>query len=791
MQPAPGRRWQRTHISAAQTARMNEVFAKERHPSGAVKMELASELGLTPSAVQVWFQNRRSRSQKEPKAPCTDGGALPSGELFPELSGHDILVGNLLDECNELQPGAWIPAAASPSVASPLPAAAAPLPAAQPRQADVTTLAGATPAPTKTVSTAASMRVLRNLYVQGEAWKSGSAQWRVLSDARVKDVLADFTLGSGTLSRIAPRLFRYRGQPDHERPYVGVVAQELPPELVPFCRFRTRLPAPASLTTAATAAGEGDKDGTNSNASSGDCSNSSERGDEEAEGEVVVEVGEGEEGWQVEEATEEEEHGEVEDGLYLVDLSALPFVLLNAAVDLSARIDQTDALLRGLVERESSPSATAGCLTRGGGGGDDPSCWGGPWLPQLLAVTAPAGQHAPRARRDACGDGGGTSTTADADGVTIVAGATAPADADATDNDDDDAGKERDYAFGRLTLRFHDPTTRRAARLHNLRWRLAAFRLVVWLSLPLHTADFLLTMQKWGHFKDPHLTPNSLMTVGLVGVCVHYAMALLLSRRLGALHRAAVRHLDIFATVGVALIEWQVLRLLSAIDEVTRLRLTMFDAGLHTLVVEYGLSLWTHTISLLLPLMASHAGGSWSGLAALQLCACVVGVRTSFALGLGCPGGDVNDLWPPQDTCSSPNDGTICSAVGDLFDDIFGNSSSNTTTSDNATSPLYQLYEPRFSTATSLHELFENWHDFCFSFSKPACQRCELGASSTQLLELTYAVAPHAICLLLIYLVLRARLNNFIQVDTREREAVALRRALAVLEGKAAAPAAV
>ena len=42
--------------------------------------------------------------------------------------------------------------------------------------------------------------------------------------------------------------------------------------------------------------------------------------------------------------------------------------------------------------------------------------------------------------------------------------------------------------------------------------------------------------------------------------------------------------------------------------------------------------------------------------------------------------------------------------------------------------------------------------------------------------------APHAICLLLIYLVLRARLNNFIQVDTREREAVALRRALAVLE---------
>ena len=30
----------------------------------------------------------------------------------------------------------------------------------------------------------------------GEAWKlGGSSQWRVLSDARVKDVLGDFTLG--------------------------------------------------------------------------------------------------------------------------------------------------------------------------------------------------------------------------------------------------------------------------------------------------------------------------------------------------------------------------------------------------------------------------------------------------------------------------------------------------------------------------------------------------------------------------------------------------------------------
>lgn len=40
------------------------------------------------------------------------------------------------------------------------------------------------------------VRVKNDLKVHGEAWKlGGSAQWRVLSDARVKDVLGDFTLG--------------------------------------------------------------------------------------------------------------------------------------------------------------------------------------------------------------------------------------------------------------------------------------------------------------------------------------------------------------------------------------------------------------------------------------------------------------------------------------------------------------------------------------------------------------------------------------------------------------------
>lgn len=144
--------------------------------------------------------------------------------------------------------------------------------------------------------------------------------------------------------------------------------------------------------------------------------------------------------------------------------------------------------------------------------------------------------------------------------------------------------------------------------------------------------------------------------------------------------------------------------------------------------------------------------------------------------------------------------------MGDLLDDIVGGSGfgggngssggSGGTDSygynGNASSAMYQLYEPRFSVAAALGELRARWDDRCYGgFSKVWCERCdEVGTSSTRLLEVTYAAAPHAICLLLLYLTLRARLNNFVQVDTREREAVALRRALAVLEGKAALPAA-
>ena len=102
---------------------------------------------------------------------------------------------------------------------------------------------------------AKNLRVLQDLVVHGEAWKlGGSPQWRVLSDERVKEVLATFELGGGSLLHVVPRLFRYKGQPAGEQPYAGIIAQELPSELAPFCRFRTELSSDAVPPAAAVSA---------------------------------------------------------------------------------------------------------------------------------------------------------------------------------------------------------------------------------------------------------------------------------------------------------------------------------------------------------------------------------------------------------------------------------------------------------------------------------------------------------------------------------------------------------
>ena len=83
--------------------------------------------------------------------------------------------------------------------------------------------------------------VTGRLMAHGETLKAGgSSQWTVVSDARLKDVVATFELGLGELTQLRPKVFMYKGDPSR-RHYVGLIAQEVPEALARFCRVRARV----------------------------------------------------------------------------------------------------------------------------------------------------------------------------------------------------------------------------------------------------------------------------------------------------------------------------------------------------------------------------------------------------------------------------------------------------------------------------------------------------------------------------------------------------------------------
>ena len=199
------------------------------------------------------------------------------------------------------------------------------------------------------------LRVLQDLVVHGEAWKlGGSTQWRVLSDERVKEVLATFQLGGGSLLHVVPRLFRYKAQPEGEQPYAGIIAQELPSDLAPFCRFRTELSSDAAPRAAAVSA-------TRATDPKPPAESSKLRGPARIEIAPAVEVELSEPAGSNGSDDDDDTHQEcVPTGnmapserapaarrvltqagtpwLYLVDLSALQFVALNAANELQKQV---------------------------------------------------------------------------------------------------------------------------------------------------------------------------------------------------------------------------------------------------------------------------------------------------------------------------------------------------------------------------------------------------------------------------------------------------------------------
>ena len=331
-------------MTADQVARLVEVFELQTHPPKKMREELSEELGVPATVIQTWFQNRRARSGSRTSTPpsSTELHELDFGELV-DLAGQGTELKEpafFSGELPSMRRGSRRrePAAAAvdppplPAKVSSLDVFMTDLMAGLPSGGDgisepsppdegmatAAAFAAMSAPQEQTTKTEANVRVMRDLCVHGEAWKAGgSTQWRVLSDARVKDVLSTFALGSGTLAHVVPRLFRYRGQPEHERPYAGIIAQELPPELAPFCRFRTDLPALA--TDAAL-----------------DCPPSP--------------TGEG-----------RAEEGE---GLYLVDLSALQFVILNAASELQRRVADQAAEIASL---RAHPGMSVPAAVGGGG----------------------------------------------------------------------------------------------------------------------------------------------------------------------------------------------------------------------------------------------------------------------------------------------------------------------------------------------------------------------------------------------------------------------------------------
>ena len=65
--------------------------------------------------------------------------------------------------------------------------------------------------------------------------------WTVISDERLKEVVSTFNLGSDEIRQLAPKIFRYNGLGGTEadgKEYAGLIAQEVPEKLVPFCRKR-------------------------------------------------------------------------------------------------------------------------------------------------------------------------------------------------------------------------------------------------------------------------------------------------------------------------------------------------------------------------------------------------------------------------------------------------------------------------------------------------------------------------------------------------------------------------
>ena len=101
-----------------------------------------------------------------------------------------------------------------------------------------------------------ALSVSGTLFAAGQTLKAGrSTMWTVVSDARLKEVRGDFPLGVDELMRLRPRVFRYNGLGGtvaDGRDIAGLVAQEVPEALAPYCCERAEVKLPRASDAAPT-----------------------------------------------------------------------------------------------------------------------------------------------------------------------------------------------------------------------------------------------------------------------------------------------------------------------------------------------------------------------------------------------------------------------------------------------------------------------------------------------------------------------------------------------------------
>ncbi|XP_069505879.1 homeobox protein NOBOX [Ambystoma mexicanum] len=68
----PAKKKTRTLYSAEQLEELERAFQEEHYPDGEKRKEIASEIGVTPQRIMVWFQNRRAKWRKVEKL-CPKG----------------------------------------------------------------------------------------------------------------------------------------------------------------------------------------------------------------------------------------------------------------------------------------------------------------------------------------------------------------------------------------------------------------------------------------------------------------------------------------------------------------------------------------------------------------------------------------------------------------------------------------------------------------------------------------------------------------------------------------------